>query len=95
MLDWLVAVCLVELGLSIKAIPPAGEDPAAREDQPQSWAQGVAGSARFLLRKGPQGDERRNSERPCAEGEHLSHQTAPCRPKLMIFLEVLLVPKRF
>ena len=33
MLDSIVAVCLVGLGLSIKALPPAGEDPAAREDQ--------------------------------------------------------------
>ena len=91
MLDWLVAVCLVELGLSIKAIPPAGEDPAAREDQPQSWAQGVAGSARFLLRKGPQGDERRNSERPCAEGEHLSHQTARWKEELTIIFGALVL----
>ena len=34
MLHSIVAVCLVGLGLSIKALPPAGEDPAAREDQP-------------------------------------------------------------
>ena len=33
MLHSIVAVCLVGLGLSIKALPPAGEDPAAREDQ--------------------------------------------------------------
>ena len=33
MLRAIVAACLVGLGLSIKALPPAGEDPAAREDQ--------------------------------------------------------------
>ena len=33
MLHSIVAVCLVGLGLSIKTLPPAGEDPAAREDQ--------------------------------------------------------------
>ena len=33
MLLSIVPVCLVGLGLSIKALLPAGEDPAAREDQ--------------------------------------------------------------
>ena len=33
MLHSIVAVCPVGLGLSIKALPPAGEDPAGREDQ--------------------------------------------------------------
>ena len=47
------------------------------------------------LSKEPEDDEHGNSERLGAERIHLSHQTAPCRAKLMIISEAMLVPGRF
>ena len=60
LVDSIVGACPVELGLSIKALPPAGEDPAAREDQ---LSRADCRGKLLIFGAAPPDDEHANSER--------------------------------